>query len=133
EDGHLQGNAIAQGAVDSTIAHHVPVPAEGERAIYMILIAGHSREELIEQHKWLLKTGPQGVIDRTTGYWRLWVGGTNINFGNLPPRSLTCSSARCWSCARRSTTAGPSSRQTTPTSCSSRATRTPTCGRAMGR
>src|SRR5205823_4769466 len=30
--------------------------------------------------------GPQGVIDRTTAYWRLWVGGTNINFGNLPPK-----------------------------------------------
>ena len=29
---------------------------------------------------------PQGVIDRTTSYWRLWVGGTNINFGNLPPK-----------------------------------------------
>jgi GH15 family glucan-1,4-alpha-glucosidase/ferredoxin len=26
------------------------------------------------------------VIDRTTAYWRLWVGGTNINFGNLPPK-----------------------------------------------
>src|SRR5947199_10804053 len=71
EDGHLQGNAIAQGAVDSTIAHHVNVPAEAERAIYMVIIAGHSREDLIEQHKWLVKTTPQGVIDRTTSYWRL--------------------------------------------------------------
>jgi GH15 family glucan-1,4-alpha-glucosidase/ferredoxin len=86
EDGHLQGNAIAQGAVDSTIAHHVSVPAEGERAIYMVIIAGYCREELIDLHKWLVKTGPQGVIDRTTSYWRLWVGGTNINFGNLPPK-----------------------------------------------
>src|SRR3954470_9643774 len=71
EDGHLQGNAIAQGAVDSTIAHHVNVPAEGEKAVYMVLIAGHSRNELIEQHKWLTKMGPQGVIDRPTSYWRL--------------------------------------------------------------
>ena len=86
EDGHLQGNAIAQGAVDSTIAHHINVPGEGEKAVYMIIIAGHSREELIEQHQWLVKTTPQGVIDRTTSYWRLWVGGTNINFGNLPPK-----------------------------------------------
>src|SRR3954466_6614470 len=86
EDGHLQGNPIAQGAVDSTIAHHVSVPAEDERTVYMVLIAGHSREELVEQHKWLLKMGPQAVIDRTTSYWRLWVGGTNINFGNIPPK-----------------------------------------------
>src|SRR5206468_3915088 len=86
EDGHLQGNAIAQGAVDSTISHHVNLAPDGERTIYMVMIAGESREELIEMHKWLTKMSPQGVIDRTTAYWRLWVGGTNINFGNLPPK-----------------------------------------------
>ncbi len=86
EDGQLQGNPIAQGAVDSTIAHHVNLPADGEKTIYMIMIAGESREELMELHKWLVKQGPQGVIDRTTSYWRLWSGATNINFGNLPPK-----------------------------------------------
>ncbi len=88
EDGHLQGNAIAQGAVDSTIAHHVHVPAEGECTVYLIMVAGHSREELLEMHKWLTKMSPQGVIDRTTSYWRLWLAGTNINFGNLPPKVI---------------------------------------------
>jgi oligosaccharide amylase len=86
EDGHLQGNPIAQGAVDSTISLHVNVPPDGEKTVYMCLIAGKSREELIELHKWIMKMSPQGVIDRTTAYWRLWVGGTNINFGNLPPK-----------------------------------------------
>jgi GH15 family glucan-1,4-alpha-glucosidase/ferredoxin len=86
EDGHLQGNPIAQGAVDSTISSHVRVEPEGEKSIYMVIIAGHSREELIELHRWLVNIGPQAVIDRTTAYWRLWVGGTNINFGNLPGR-----------------------------------------------
>ena len=85
EDGHLQGNPIAQGSVDSTIAHHMNVPAGGEKIAYMVMIAGHDRDELLEMHKWLVKMGPQGVIDRTTSYWRLWVGGTNMNFGNLPP------------------------------------------------
>ena len=88
EDGHLQGNAIAQGAVDSTLSHHVAIDAHGEQSVYMVMIAGHSRDELIELHRWLLKIGPQGVIDRTTSYWRLWVGGTNINFGNLPPKVI---------------------------------------------
>jgi len=84
EDGHLQGNPIAQGAVDSTISSHVRVGPNGEKSIYMVIIAGHSREELIELHRWLVNMGPQGVIDRTTAYWRLWVGGTNINFATLP-------------------------------------------------
>src|SRR4051812_32019484 len=86
EDGHLQGNAIAQGAVDSTISHHVQLDADGEKVVYMAIIAGQSREELLELHKWLLKMGPQGVLDRTSAYWRLWGGGTNINFGNLPAK-----------------------------------------------
>ena len=30
EDGHLQGNPIAQGSVDSTISHHVTLDADGE-------------------------------------------------------------------------------------------------------
>jgi oligosaccharide amylase len=86
EDGHLQGNPIAQGAVDSTVGLHAHLSSEGEKTVYMVIIAGQSREELLELHKWIMKMGPQGVIDRTTAYWRLWVGGTNINFGNLPPK-----------------------------------------------
>jgi oligosaccharide amylase len=86
EDGHLQGNPIAQGSVDSTISHHMQVPEHGEQTAYMVVVAAHCREELLELHKWLVKMGPQGVIDRTSSYWRLWVGGTNMNFGNLPAK-----------------------------------------------
>lgn len=85
EDGHLQGNPIAQGAVDSTVLLDVELPGLGERTVYLAMITGESRDELVELHRWLMKMGPQGVIDRTTSYWKLWVGGTNINFGNLPP------------------------------------------------
>jgi oligosaccharide amylase len=86
EDGHLQGNAIAQGAVDSTALIGVDVPAHGEREIHMVLIAATSREELVKLHAWLKQHPPASVIDRTSNYWRLWVNGTNINFGNLPTK-----------------------------------------------
>ncbi len=86
EDGHLQGNAIAQGSVDSTMSIQVHTDPQGEHTAYLVMIMAESREELLMLHKWLLKQTPQGVIDRTTSYWRLWVGGTNINFGNLPAK-----------------------------------------------
>lgn len=87
EDGVLGMNAIAQGAVDSTIAVHAELPPDGEAIVYMVMIAGKSRQELLDLHKWITqKNSPQAVIDRTTAYWRLWAGGTNINFGNLPPK-----------------------------------------------
>ncbi|MEM6561199.1 MAG: glycoside hydrolase family 15 protein, partial [Planctomycetota bacterium] len=70
EDGKLQMNPIAQGAVDSTVACSVRVRAKGEQTLYMAIVAGQSREELEELHKWLIKQGPQRVIDRTSSYWR---------------------------------------------------------------
>jgi glucoamylase len=88
EDGHLQGNAIAQGAVDSTGCVFVDLEPDGERTVYYALGAATSRAELTELHKFLFREGPAGVIDRTTAYWRLWVNGTNINFGNLPKRVI---------------------------------------------
>jgi GH15 family glucan-1,4-alpha-glucosidase/NAD-dependent dihydropyrimidine dehydrogenase PreA subunit len=84
EDGHLQGNTIAQGAVDSCAAHHVRLEAKGEATCYLAIICGQSREEIQELHEWLARQTPQGVIDRTTSYWRLWVSGAKINFGDLP-------------------------------------------------
>jgi glucoamylase len=86
EDGHLQGNPIAQGSVDSTIAFHADLAPEGEATLYMVMSAGRSREDLIELQEWMARMKPQGVLDRTSAYWRLWAGGTNINFGNLPPK-----------------------------------------------
>ena len=84
EDGQLGMNAIAQGAVDSTIAAQVRVPAGGEATVYFMILAGQSREELERLNAWLDKLTPQRVLDRTTSYWQLWTSGPGINFGDLP-------------------------------------------------
>jgi len=55
EDGHLQGNAIAQGSVDSTISHHVKLPPDGEKTVYMAIVAGHSRDGFHEEGYVLLQ------------------------------------------------------------------------------
>jgi glucoamylase len=86
EDGQLGMNPIAQGAVDSTGSLSVELPADGEKTVYMVMVAAEGKDELEMLHKWLLKNPPQTVIDRTNAYWRLWVGGTNLNFGNLPTK-----------------------------------------------
>jgi oligosaccharide amylase len=84
EDGQLGMNAIAQGAVDSTIAAAVRVPAHGEATLYFAILAGESRDELEQLNGWLERQTPQRVLDRTTSYWRLWTSGTGVNFGDLP-------------------------------------------------
>ncbi|MEM8781572.1 MAG: glycoside hydrolase family 15 protein [Planctomycetota bacterium] len=73
EDGQLGGNPIAQGAVDSTMMVRVVVPAGGTRTVYMVVGAGKSYDDLDNLHKFLHRESPHGVIDRTRGYWKLWL------------------------------------------------------------
>jgi oligosaccharide amylase len=86
EDGKLGMNAIAQGAVDSTGLVEIDLPGDGEKTCYMVMVAAEGRDELDKLSHWLERNPPQTVIDRTNAYWRLWVSGTNLNFGNLPPK-----------------------------------------------
>lgn len=86
EDGHLQGNPIAQGAVDSCIARHVELEPHGEATTYLVILCAESREEMLALHEWLRRQTVEGVLARTTAYWRLWVSGTSVRFGNLPDK-----------------------------------------------
>ena len=69
EDGKLGMNPIAQGAVDSTMGCVVHVGPREVKTLYMILMAGNSREELQALQLWLDKQTPKRVIDgpRATG------------------------------------------------------------------
>jgi len=72
-DGWLSGNPIAQGAVDSTVALAVELPAEGEAVTYYWLAAGERYSDLVDYGALLHEGGPAALIDRTAAYWRLWV------------------------------------------------------------
>ncbi len=87
EDGKLGGNAIAQGAVDSTIGIQVNLGPGGSDAadatVYLVLGVGQSHADLVELHRFLHREGPQGVIDRTSAYWRLWSWANDVDFDGL--------------------------------------------------
>ncbi|NLX05691.1 MAG: hypothetical protein GXY33_11165 [Phycisphaerae bacterium] len=55
-----------------------------ERSVWMVLMGAGHDEELAALAADLIETGPQTVLDRSCAYWRFWVTGANINFGNLP-------------------------------------------------
>lgn len=73
EDGKLGNNPIAQGAVDSTMMCRVMLPAGGKRVVYMVIGCGKAYREMEAIHRFIHREGPQGVIDRTVAYWRLWL------------------------------------------------------------
>jgi len=55
-----------------------------EDEFFLVMMLARSDSELNDQIDRLKRTGPQAILDQTSSFWRLWVSGTNINFGNLP-------------------------------------------------
>lgn len=88
EDGKLGGNAIAQGAVDSTIGIELELPAASAQrepaVVYLIVGCGRSYADLAELRRFLDRVGPDGSMQRTEAYWRLWSWGNNWKFGEMP-------------------------------------------------
>lgn len=85
EDGTLSGNAIAQGAVDSTVAAHLVVkPGETKSAYYWIAV-GTNFEEVTRINRSVRHRGPWSFIDRTAAYYKLWLGCHHPDFADLSP------------------------------------------------
>ncbi len=89
EDGHLGNNAIAQGAVDSTILVSVQVPPRGRRTVYLVIGCGFQYDDLQTIHRFVHREGPQGVIDRTVAYWRLWLAAVRTDFPRAQESGLS--------------------------------------------
>jgi len=99
ENGALEGNAIAQGAVDSTMMLALNLDAGATQTCYLILGAGESLEAMQTLHRFLHRESPQRVIDRTTAYWRAWIEAVRTHSPSEPEGGL---SERVSKLARRS-------------------------------
>ena len=84
EDGHLEGNPIAQGSVDSTGALHVTVPAGGQATLYYWMAVGTDFQEVTRINRAVRLRGPETFIHRTDFYWNLWVNKEDLNLDDLP-------------------------------------------------
>lgn len=84
EDGHLGGNPIAQGSVDSTIAVDVTLPAHGTATTYYWIGAGERYGDLLSINSRIRRHGPAALINRTAAYWRLWAQSEVQEFHGLP-------------------------------------------------
>jgi len=116
--------------VDSTIAHHVNCQRRRGDRLHGD-DRGDSREELIEQHRWLMKTSPQGVIDRDLVCDCGWAGPTSIRKSaakvvDLFKRSLLVVRTQI------DNGAGDHRANDSSTSCSFRATPIPICAARWG-
>lgn len=87
-DGTLSGNPIAQGSVDSTIAIHAEVPAQGQSVVYYWIAAGERYGHLLQVNSVVRRYGPAALIDRTARYWRLWLNKHDIDYAGVPEHLL---------------------------------------------
>ncbi|WP_426451221.1 glycoside hydrolase family 15 protein [Paenibacillus sp. S-38] len=84
EDGHLMGNAIAQGSVDSTVSVRMHVPPMQEETLYYWMTAGKNLEEVKKLDAYVKDSHPGKLLDRTQIYWQRWVNKSHRDYGNLP-------------------------------------------------
>ncbi len=86
EDGHLSGNAVAQGSVDSSVGFGVRIAPRGFGRVYYWLAAGENFEAVVALNRLVRQRGPQAFLDRTAAYWRLWLKTHRPDLSELSPR-----------------------------------------------
>ena len=86
EDGRLEGNPIAQGSVDGTVALGLGTLDSGGSGVgYQWFATGESRQEVQELDQLVKERGPHSFIDRTWDWWLAWLHKEQADFGDLSP------------------------------------------------
>lgn len=85
EDGNLQGAAITEGSVDSTIGVYANLDEYAQFEFRYWLAAGTSYEEVSALDRSILRRGSQRYFDYTANYWRAWVNKNDTDLHRLPP------------------------------------------------
>jgi len=84
EDGHLAGNPIAQGSVDSTVGFTIRLEPGGSGKICYWLAAGRTYAEVRDINRKILEKTADRMLHRTQCYWHLWACKEPIDLSPLP-------------------------------------------------
>ena len=85
EDGHLNGGAITEGSVDSTVQINLAIGAQSTQEFYYWICAGKSRPEVSELNAHILTQTPENYLKYTENYWRAWVNKNDTDYADLSP------------------------------------------------
>lgn len=84
EDGHLQGNPIAQGSVDSTVGFRIDLGPQSKDIVYYWISVAKNYQEARRLNEYVLKRFPENIILSVEAYWRLWVNKISYEELKLP-------------------------------------------------
>lgn len=85
EDGELNGGAITEGSVDSTVGIHLRLAPQETREFFYWIAAGKSHDEVARLNEHVREQTPNKYLGYTENYWRVWVNKNDIDFADLPP------------------------------------------------
>ena len=83
EDGELQGGAMTEGSVDSTIGMHLSLAGGTEAEFFYWIAAGDSYRSVAELDRLVKEQTPQKYLDYTANYWRAWVNKNDSDLSEL--------------------------------------------------
>lgn len=69
DEGALNGNPIALGAVDAAVATDLSVPAAGEAEVFAWLALGSRYQDVAAEDAWVRDAGPAAVLARARAHW----------------------------------------------------------------
>ena len=84
EDGHLEGNPISQGSVDSTVSFRLELPAGGHQTLWYWIAVGRTYGQTLRLDQFVRATTPQVLLAQVRAYWQQWVHKRKQDFGDLP-------------------------------------------------
>jgi GH15 family glucan-1,4-alpha-glucosidase len=84
EDGQLEGNAVAQGAVDSAVSFKVEIPANGYGIMHYWIACGKSLDEITTLDSIIKQVGVEQMLLEVENYWSAWLSRLNIDLNVLP-------------------------------------------------
>jgi GH15 family glucan-1,4-alpha-glucosidase len=84
EDGDLQGNPIAQGAVDSVMSFELEMKPKSARNIYYWIACGKNLSEVKDLDSQVKDTGVEQLLLETENYWSAWVNRQDLDLSVLP-------------------------------------------------
>lgn len=85
EDGRLEGNPIAQGSVDSTIAFRLEVPPGGREPLWYWIAIGRTYGQTLRLDQFVRANTAEALIAQVRAYWQQWIHKVEPDFGDLPP------------------------------------------------
>ncbi len=84
EDGHLHGQPIAQGSVDSTFGLSTEIAARATDEVWLWMVAGKSIDDVANRLEMYKAAGWDQLLEANKSYWTDWTYRARLAFGGLP-------------------------------------------------